>query len=239
MESKRLLGSSNRRFVPSTQRCFLLREQAEKAAAASATAGGGDSKSFPSLRDAVSTKPKKKKMSLFDAGRDAQASNRAEGAVCRGNAVRRADGGPGCMRDRDRDGDNTWGSNRRSYDGGFDDDRRGPPSRVSDFDQPLRADEVNNWASGKKSLPSFDSGLSNRYGSLGGCGVEVKGMSRADEVDNWASVKKLMPARSSTFGSGFRNSSPEPDRCTRGGLREEDWERERERCQLVLDPPRV
>ncbi|XP_059657833.1 eukaryotic translation initiation factor 4B2-like [Cornus florida] len=242
------------------------REQAEKAAAAaaaaSAAAGGGDSKSFPSLRDAVSTKPKKKKMSLqeftmqrpepaFDykgltpdemlrlptGPKERSAEEMQSGRLGGGfSSYGRSGGGPGRMRDRDGDGDNTWGSNRRSYGGGFDDDRRGPPSRVSDFDQPSRADEVDNWASGKKSLPSFDSGRSNRYGSLGGGGVEVRGMSRADEVDNWASVKKPMPARSSTFGSGFRNSGPEPNRWTRGGLREEDGERERRR--LVLDPPR-
>lgn len=137
--------------------------------------------------------------------------------------------GPPPGRMRDRDGDGSWGGNRRSY-GGFDDDRRAPPSRASDFDQPSRADEVDNWAMTKKPLPSHsvDSGRPNRYSSLGGGG------SRADEADNWASGKKPLPARTSTFGTGFRDSAPDPDRWSRGGLREGD----RERPRLVLDPPK-
>ncbi|KAM1625763.1 hypothetical protein FF1_014162 [Malus domestica] len=72
--------------------------------------------------------------------------------------------------------DGSWGGGgRRSY-GGFDDNRRGPPSRVSDLDQPSRVDEADNWAMTKKFIPSVDSG-------------------RADEVDNWVVRKK--PACSS------------------------------------------
>ncbi|CAN0925462.1 Eukaryotic translation initiation factor 4B2, partial [Linum grandiflorum] len=44
------------------------------------------------------------------------------------------------------------------------------------------------------------------------------------------------PSRSSTFGYGFRNSGPEPDRWTRGGG---DREVESERRRLVLNPPKV
>lgn len=138
---------------------------------------------------------------------------------------------PGRVRDRE-DGDGSWGGGGRRPYGGFDEERRGPSSRVSDFDQPSRADEVDNWAVGKKSLPSPESGRQNRYVSLGG-GMGG-GASRADEVDNWAVGKKPVSTRSSTFGSGgFRDS--EPDRWTRGGgLREA----ERERPRLVLDPPK-
>lgn len=111
---------------------------------------------------------------------------------------------PARMSDRD-DNDGSWGGGRRSC-GGFDEERRGGPnSRVSDFDhQPPRADEVDNWASVKKSLLSFGSVRQNlnQYDSLG-CGG---GGSRADEVDNWGNSKKPLPSRSSTFGSGFRNS---------------------------------
>ncbi|OMO81630.1 Plant specific eukaryotic initiation factor 4B [Corchorus olitorius] len=135
------------------------------------------------------------------------------------------------MRDRE-DSDGSWGSGRRQY-GGFDEERRGPPSRVSDYDQPSRADEVDNWAMAKKPMPSFDSGRQSRYGGLGSGGGG--GMSRADEVDNWTAGKRPIPTRSSTFGSGFRDSGPEPDRWTRGGggggFRDE-------RPKLVLDPPR-
>lgn len=142
----------------------------------------------------------------------------------------------GRIRDRDGDGgDGSWGGSRRSY-GGFEDDRRrGPPmSRGPDYDQTSRADEVDNWASMKKALPSLNSGTGgpgrpNRYGSLG---VGSGGASRADEVDNWAATKKPIPppaSRSSGFGSGFRDSRPEPERWTR----DENQERQR----LVLDLP--
>ncbi|THF99645.1 hypothetical protein TEA_025174 [Camellia sinensis var. sinensis] len=156
------------------------------------------------------------------------------------NYGRSGGGMPNRNRDRDADGDTSWGGaggGRRSY-GGFDDDRRGSP-RVSDFDQTSRADEDDNWAMGKKSMPSFDSGRSGRYSSLGGGGGGGGGMSRADDVHNWAAGKKPIGLRSSNFGSNFRDSGPEPDRWTRGGFRDGDREQERERPRLVLDPPRV
>lgn len=147
-------------------------------------------------------------------------------------------GGPPPSRIRDRDGDGgdgSWGGSRRSY-GGFEDDRRrGPPSsRGPEYDQTSRADEVDNWATMKKALPSLNSGSGgpgrpNRYASLGG---GSGGASRADEVDNWATTKKPIPppaARSSSFGSGFRDSRPEPERWTRDG--------NQERQRLVLDLP--
>ncbi|KAG5041133.1 hypothetical protein JHK85_013609 [Glycine max] len=113
------------------------------------------------------------------------------------------------------------------------------------------ADEVDNWASVKKSLPAFDSGRQNRFGGGGyggsggggfggggggGGGGGFGGASRADDVDSWAAGKKPVPVRSSNFGSGFRDSGVEPDRWTRGGPpREVD---RTERPRLVLDPPR-
>ncbi|EYU22540.1 hypothetical protein ABFS82_05G020900 [Erythranthe guttata] len=112
---------------------------------------------------------------------------------------------------------------RRSY-GYEDDDRRGslPQSRVSEFDQPSRADEVDNWASMKRqTLPderdSRQARPGGKYSSLGG-GVGSGAASRADEVDNWASSKKPIShtqpqTRSSSFVSGF--SRPDSDRWTR------------------------
>lgn len=97
--------------------------------------------------------------------------------------------------------DNDGGGGRRSYGGFNDEQRRGPPqSRVSEFDQPSRADEVDNWASVKKPLQNRYE--QNRYdsSSLGGGG----GSSRADEVDNWASVKRsVVPSFDS--GGGRRS----------------------------------
>ncbi|KAK8529365.1 hypothetical protein V6N12_060147 [Hibiscus sabdariffa] len=247
------------------------REEAEERRAAEAEAAAGptaESQSFPSLKEAVSTKPKKKKMTLSEFTRGSYSSS-GGGGVGVGSRVtdynkltpeemmllptrpkeRTAEemeygrlgggfssygrSGPSAGRGmRERDGsDGSWGSGRKQY-GGFDEERRGPPSRVSDFHQPSRADEVDNWAITKKTTPSFDSGRQNRYGGLGAGGGG--GNSKADEVDNWTAGKRSIPARPSTFGSGFRDSGPEPDRWTRGGgggFREE-------RPRLVLDPPR-
>ncbi|XP_028752346.1 eukaryotic translation initiation factor 4B2 [Neltuma alba] len=227
------------------------RAEAEEREAAAASAASG-SQNFPSLKEAVNTKPKKKKMTLGEfnsistvggGGMATEYKGLTPDEMLRlptGPKERSADempygrgfssfgrSGPpqGRMRDRD-DNDGSWGGGRRSY-GGFDEERRGPPSRVSDYDQPSRADGDDNWASGKKSLPSFDSGRQNRYGSLGGG-------SRADEKDNWSVGKKPFSARPSAFGSGFRDSGVEPDRWTRGPSRDND----RERPRLVLDPPK-
>ncbi|KAE8716573.1 hypothetical protein F3Y22_tig00110114pilonHSYRG00328 [Hibiscus syriacus] len=248
------------------------REEAEErraAEAAAASAPMADSWSFPNLKEAVSAKPKKKKMTLSEFNRVTNSSS-GGGGVGVGARVtdynkltpeemmllptrpkERTAGemhygrlgggfssygrpGPSAGRGmRERDGnDGLWGSGRRQF-GGFDEERRGPPSRVSDYDQPSRADEADNWAVAKKTTPLFDSGCQNRYGGLGtGGGV---GNSKADEADNWAAGKRPIQARPSTFGSGFRDSGPEPDRWIRGGggggFREE-------RPRLVLDPPR-
>ena len=238
-------------------------EDEERQAAAVTASAGPDS--FPSLKEAVTAKPKKnKKMSLSEFTQGGFASG--GGGVTNyprltpdemlrlptGPKERSAEemqfnrlgGGFSSFdrggRGRDRDGgsgDGSWGAGRRSY-GGLDDERRTPNSRVSEFDQPSRADEVDNWASVKKSLPSFDSGRQNRYsGSSGGGGFG--GESKADGVDNWAVGKKPLPVRS----SGYRDSGMEPDRWSRGSAVEPDrWSRgpqrdiEQQRPRLVLDP---
>ncbi|CAN4124007.1 unnamed protein product [Withania somnifera] len=239
--------------------------EAAAAAAAAPSAGGKDTQSFPSLKDAVNTKQKKKtKMSLQEFTK--QSTFTPTGGYGSGSTSRltpeemlrlptgprersgeemqygRLGGGfpnygsrsmgapPG--RDREPDGEGSWGGggNRRSY-GGFDDDRRGPPSRASDFDQPSRADEADNWASSKKSLPmqSLDSGSarSNRYGSLGTGG----GTSRADGDDNWGASKKSSVVPPPPGRSWFPDLRPEQERWSR--------EANHERQRLVLDPPRI
>lgn len=238
---------------------------AEAAAAAAAPTAGKDTQSYPSLKEAVNTKQKKKtKMSLQEF--TLQSTYTPTGGYGSGSTSRltpdemlrlptgpkersaeemqygRLGGGisnygsrsmgppPGRGRDREGDSEGSWGGNRRSY-GAFDDDRRGPPSRASDFDQPSRADEADNWASSKKSLPmqSLDSGSarSNRYGSLG----SGDGISRADGDDNWGASKKSNVAPPPPGRSWFPDSRPEPER----------WSREpnHERQRLVLDPPKM
>ncbi|XP_068657553.1 eukaryotic translation initiation factor 4B1 [Aristolochia californica] len=212
-----------------------------------ADATPAESQSFPSLKEAAAAKPKKKKpmtLSEFATGTKVgpgtasryDSSNRLTTEemmrLPTGPKERSADeieprrfgagfssfsrSGPPPR--RSDEGDASWGaSGRRSYGSGFDDERRDPPRRVSDYDQPSRADEVDNWATTKKpiSYGSVDSARNDRdrYSALG-----TGGGSRADEVDNWASAKKPLPA---TFGSGFRDSPVD-----------------RERPRLVLDKPR-
>lgn len=241
-----------------------------------------ESHNYPSLKEAVSAKPKKnKKMSLseFSKGSYTSGGGAADYSRLTPDEMLRLPTGPkersademqfnrlgggfssyGSGRSRDRDGgsgDGSWGAGRRSYGGGFDDERRAPNSRVSEMDQPSRADEVDNWASVKKTLPSFDSGRQSRYGGGGGGGGGFGGDSKADEVDNWAVGKKPFPARS----SGYRDSGMEPDRWSRGPPRDsmepdrwsrgaprdtvepDRWSRGAppgtERPKLVLNPPR-
>ncbi|CAL9248586.1 unnamed protein product [Arabidopsis halleri] len=151
-------------------------------------------------------------------------------------------------RDRD-DSDGSWGGGgggRRPYGGGFDDDRRGNQSRVSDFAQPSRADEVDDWGKAKKPLPSFDQGRQGRYGGggggFGGGGGSGfgggGGLSRADDVDNWGAGKRQAPVRSSTFGSSFGDSGRESDRWSRGEVAGGGGVQE-ERRRLVLEPRKV
>lgn len=249
------------------------REAAAKAAADAATAQPPTS--FPSLKEALSTgKQKKKKMTLQEF--TMQQSTYSGSAPSRGltpEEMLRLPTGP---KERAPDemqygrlggGFSDYGSrtgsvgsstgrareyeSRRSY--GFEDDtRRGTPSqsRVSEFDQPSRADEVDNWASMKKqTLPEYNSREARpggKYSSLGGGGGPGVA-SRADVVDNWASTKKPISqtqqqARSSSFGSGF--SRPESDRWARnesfrsGFSRPEPDRWARNEQQLVLSPPK-
>ncbi|XP_071690968.1 eukaryotic translation initiation factor 4B2-like [Rutidosis leptorrhynchoides] len=243
-------------------------EEKEQEAAAAAAAAAAPPQSYPSLREAVNTNKGKKKtkmtlqeftmastgtggykgltpeemMRLPTGPKERSAEEMQYGRLGGGFSSYgggRSGGGP---RNRDGDGDGAWGSNRRSY-GGFDDEnRRGSNSRVSDFDQqPSRADEVDNWANTKKT-PSFDSSSTrgNRYSGLSSTGPGAFG-SRADEIDNWTVNKKpitpvVTPTRSSSFG--FRDSGgPEQDRWSRGvALPREPSVTERRR--LVLDPPK-
>ncbi|RDX91531.1 Eukaryotic translation initiation factor 4B1, partial [Mucuna pruriens] len=162
---------------------------------AQAAAAASETQNFPSLKEAVNSRPKKKKgttITLSEFNRGGFASGEHKGltrdemmALPTGPKERSAeemqynrlgggfssyDRSAGRSRDREGgNGDGSWGGGRRSY-GGFDEERRGSNPRVSELDQPSRADEVDNWASVKKPLPSFDSGRQNRYGGGGGGG---------------------------------------------------------------------
>ncbi|CAN8293853.1 unnamed protein product [Cochlearia groenlandica] len=266
-------------------------ERADEEQASEATVTAADAVSFPSLKEAATTKSKKNKKTTLSLSEFNKVGSGGSVGLTREQMIQlptgprqrsddemqpgrlgggfssyggRSSGPPGRMsRDRD-DSDGSWGGGggggRRGY-GGFEDDQRGP-SRVSDFPQPSRADEVDDWGKGKKSLPSFDQGRQGRYGGLGGGGGGGSsfgggggnsggyggggggsfggggGFSKADEIDNWGAGKSQSSlAKSTTFGSGFRDSGPEPDRWARGvssggGVQEE-------RRRLVLEPRKV
>ncbi|XP_078172158.1 eukaryotic translation initiation factor 4B1-like isoform X2 [Carex rostrata] len=209
------------------------------------------SQNFPSLREAVSTggKSKKKKQQTFSLAEfNTSASNKGPSH----EELLRLPTGP-----RERTADeldrSRLGGGFRNYGGeGFrrregDDESRRGQSRAPEFDQPSRADEVDNWARDKKSFtPSIsDSSRRDRYGSLGsggGGGGGDGGSSRADETDDWSRSKKPISSsstsRHSGFGSGFRESagSSDSDRWARGVSLPQNGGRERTR--LVLDPPK-
>ncbi|KAF3571194.1 hypothetical protein F2Q69_00060780 [Brassica cretica] len=219
-----------------------------------------DEQSFPSLKEAAtSTKSKKKKkMTLSEFTKGAGSSvgltreqmiqlptgprQRSEDEMQRGCGIGggfSSYGGErsGGMSRGGDDSNGSWGGGggRRGY-GGFEDDQRGS-SRVSEFPQVSRADEVDDWGKGKKSVATFDQGRQGRFGGLGGSGGGGSygsggGFSKADEGDNWGAGKSHSSlTKSSTFGSG-----PEPDRWARGvssgGVPEE-------RRRLVLEPRKV
>ncbi|KAE8667236.1 hypothetical protein F3Y22_tig00112429pilonHSYRG00076 [Hibiscus syriacus] len=250
------------------------REEAEERAAAEAETAAGhtaESQSFPSLKEAVSAKPKKKKkqtlsefylgtyssygggglggdakvteynrltpqeMMLLPTGPKERSAEELQYGRLGGGFSSYGRTGPHAGRGMRHyeDSDGSWGSGRRQH-GGFNEERRGPSSRVSDFDQSSRADEVDNWAMTKKVIPSMDSGRQNRYGGLGTGGSG--GFSKADEADNWTAGKRSIPTRSSTFGSGFADSGPEPDRWSRGGVRDPGPEPDRWSRAGARDP---
>ncbi|CDY34596.1 BnaC03g56960D [Brassica napus] len=200
-----------------------------------------EEQSFPSLKEAASStkSKKKKKMTLSEftkgAGSGSVGLTREQmiqlptGPRQRSeDEMQRGGGGIG-------GGFSSYGGGRSGY-GGFEDDQRGS-SRVSEFPQVSRADEVDDWGKGKKSVATFDQGRQGRFGGLGGSGGGGSyggggGLSKADEVDNWGAGKSHSSlTKSSTFGSGS-----EPDRWARGvssgGVQEE-------RRRLVLEPRKV
>ncbi|XP_073007951.1 eukaryotic translation initiation factor 4B1-like [Typha latifolia] len=241
-------------------------EREAAAAAAAATSAAADiSQSFPSLKEAAAAvgKPKKKKatpLSLAEFGTyvGPAGGRRNPSVEPRGlthDEILLLPTGPRersaeeLDRSRLGGGFRSYGYNsrrteegeglgsRRQYGAGFDDEqRRGPSARVSDLDQPSRADEVDNWAANKKSFAPIDSGKGDRYGSM-----RSNSSSRVDDVDDWSRGKKPIASRHDSFGSGFRDSSgpSDSDRWFRGGsggVRPQSEERERPR--LVLEPPK-
>ncbi|KAL4352823.1 hypothetical protein GQ457_06G001930 [Hibiscus cannabinus] len=115
----------------------------------------------------------------------------------------------------------SYGSNRYNNSSGDDSssNNRWGSSRVSNRDSnreitPSRADEIDNWASVKKSMPTgngFGGGLERRERGSGGGGF-FDSQSKADEVDNWAASKSNIRSPNGAppprrFGGGFEKRS--------------------------------
>ncbi|KAL9253194.1 Eukaryotic translation initiation factor 4B1-like protein [Drosera capensis] len=226
-------------------------EEEERQQLAAAAASSTDPQSFPSLKEAASSKPKKKKtvmsLSEFVKSSPETTSSRLTPAEMMqlptgpkqrtGDEYVRPGGFSGYSGGRGGDSEGNWG--RRS---GFEEDDRRGARRGADFEDrgPSRADEVDNWARDKRAVVDSGPGRVNSYESLG-VG------SRADDVDNWAIGKKPVVGAAGSrsiggFGLGFRDSGGDggmdSDRWRRGGdVRESAGGGERQR--LVLEPRRV
>ncbi|EOX97749.1 PREDICTED: eukaryotic translation initiation factor 4B3 [Theobroma cacao] len=153
----------------------------------------------------------------------------------------------------------SYGSNR--YNSNGDDSSsngRWGSSRASNRDSnreiaPSRADEIDNWASAKKSTSTgngFGGGFERRERGGGGF---FDSQSKADEVDNWAANKSYKSANEAPprrFGGGFERRSSFDSLQSRDSPRDLDnWGKKKEesgsagsggvRPRLVLQPRTV
>ncbi|KAI4373821.1 hypothetical protein MLD38_011896 [Melastoma candidum] len=209
-------------------------EEEERVAAAAVKSNppSVETQNFPSLKESISAKPKKKKMTLnefYTSSTAAPASSGGSYGRLTPDELLRLPTGP---KDRSYDEDDRHhfggrlgggfpsynnrsdassrydgGGRRGSYGGGgFDDERRGPPqSRVSEF-EPSRADEADNWAAMKRPVSSFNNAPS-RTGSGNDRYASLGGGSRSDDVDNWAMGKRAQAPPMAAPGYSRSSSS--------------------------------
>lgn len=208
---------------------------------------------FPSLASAAATKTKKKNkgqtlsLAEFNSGKASQPQRLTHEDLAVLPTGPRQRSAEELDRSRLGGGFKNYGSNRYSNsfgprgDGDDSSNSRWGSSRTSSRDssrelQPSRADEIDNWASAKKTLtaPRERTGFFDSH-------------SKADESDSWVS-KKTEPPRRSGFGSGFdRKSSFDSlsrDRERGDTLNSDNWGRRKEetsdstraRPKLVLQP---
>ncbi|EPS63549.1 hypothetical protein M569_11235, partial [Genlisea aurea] len=211
------------------------RAEAEEREAAAKSSAAAPSAGFPSLKESVTSGKQKKKTKMSLQEFTLQHSSYPGSGTSQGltaeemfhlptgpkqrsdEELRSGRLGGGFSNYGPRTGSSTYNNTkmgRRSY--GYDEDeRRGIASlpRASDFNQPSRADEVDNWGSMKKptSVEHFRNQArpADRYSPLGS-GSATGIASRADEVDNWASLKKPA-AQDRPSNIGPATSSNEPD----------------------------
>ncbi|XP_051146343.1 eukaryotic translation initiation factor 4B3-like [Andrographis paniculata] len=203
----------------------LLQQHKSDAAASK----GVETSDFPSLAAAAAaTKTKKKKpqtLSLQEfAGYRSEKSYAADQKGLTPDELLALPTGPR-QRSAEELDRNKLGGGFRSYGGGMRDEqprRQGSFNRESNREfAPSRADEIDNWAAGKKS--PGNNGFERRdRGGRGGFFTDSQ--SRADEVDNWASNKSFVPAehkryeKRGSFGSDSSN----------GGADSSNWGKRKE-----------
>ncbi|XP_050388317.1 eukaryotic translation initiation factor 4B3 [Argentina anserina] len=115
--------------------------------------------------------------------------------------------------DRNReDSSSKWGSQRREGGGGF--------GKESDRDAPSRADEVDDWGAGKKSVPEKRERVGFGFGS----------QSKADESDSWVTNKtsSFSSEGRRPGGGGFDRDRKVGFGSNGGGADSESWGRKRE-----------
>nr|XP_017219868.1 PREDICTED: eukaryotic translation initiation factor 4B2-like [Daucus carota subsp. sativus] len=188
-------------------------EEKQQQAAEAAAAASRDSQSYPSLRETVNSKPKKKnKMSLQQFALSTGSSR----VGLTPDEMLQLPKGP-----QERSGEfqsGRFGSFGRAGgshrdDRRFDDDgrRAGTVTRISDYDQPSRADGVDNWAMSKRAVVNLGDRGSRNEGFSRGSGSE--GVSRADEAGNWGTGKKV----ANVFDGGNRTSTSRHGALGSGG----------------------
>ncbi|KAE8719304.1 Sulfur E2 [Hibiscus syriacus] len=231
------------------------REEEEERAAAEAAVPTAESQNFPSLKEAARAKPKNKKMTLSEFNKGTYSSSGGGGLggarVTEQNRLTHEEMMLLPTRPKERS------SEELQYErlgGGFSSYGRSGPGAGRVCVTVKIALDPGAPEGGSTEVLVKNDGVrrlrQSRYGGLGTGGSG--GFSKADEVDNWTAGKRSNPTRSSTFGSGFRDSGPEPDRWSRSGVRDpgpepDRWSRggsgggggiREDRPILVLDPPR-
>ncbi|KAL8543209.1 hypothetical protein ACS0TY_003929 [Phlomoides rotata] len=175
----------------------LLQQKKEDAAAANGHSNGGETADFPSLAAAAKSKKKKKAQTLSLQEFTTYSAPKPVASQAKGLTVDELLALPTGPRERSAEElDRTkLGGGFRSYGGGMRDEqtrRQGSFNREANREfTPSRADETDNWASGKRA--SGNDGFERRErGERGSFFTDSQ--SRADEVDNWASNKSFIPS---------------------------------------------
>jgi hypothetical protein len=129
----------------------------------------------------------------------------------------------------DESSNSRWGSSRVSDEprrnGGFNKDKDSGPSR---------ADEIDDWAAGKKSTVGSN-GFDRRERERGGGGF-FNSQSRADDSDNWGSSKASVPP---TEGRRSNGGERKVGFTSNGGADAENWLRMKKEESTGTERPRL